>query len=260
MLQQKHSRTLGAFPNLIPGEIGHNLADDLLWVRVAGRRVALPLADYRTSSVPAIGPYGAPLGFGSPRPQWVSELAPSSTVDGVVPVDLPPVDAYGVPGFHIFQQGGTVALAPDTLRIERFYVASSSVHLSALSFLIVSMPSGLVRVGIAASDGTVLIDENILVPSEGANEIAVDLTLPRGAYYALLWTAEGLSIGSVQGYRPEQGWEINEDDEPVFLASESAVADLSSSLSLDSLIIEQQELLTPGEIKTVLMQWDIPPA
>lgn len=254
----KHSRSAGHMPNLIPGEVGHNIADDLLWIRVAGKRVPVDLAVMRARAAPGNGQVGAPVVHASPRALLDPHLAPSSVVEGVVRVDAPPVGGYGVPGLLGAQLGSNVALAINDLLVEDFYVASDSLHLSSLNVVTTGAITGNVRLGIVDSAGVILLDVPLTALAAGANETAVDLTLARGAYAALCWTDTAVTLRSVRGFRAQQGWDTLPDDTAVFRASRSANADLSAGLDIGAAPLDDQLLVSPGEIRTVLLAWDLP--
>lgn len=254
-IKVKSSRTSGRMPNLSPGELGVNIADDTLLLRLDGRKFAAPLAGLRQGA-PAEGPYGAPVVRTSSGAAWSGELGPSSVVNGAIDVDAPPpAGAYGVPGAFFAGAGDTLVLPVDGVIVETFYVASDQVHLTELAFAAKSLSTGAVRVGIADASGTILADAMLLTVSELNNQVAVDLMLARGTYFAIFWTAEALTLGSAFAFRPEQGLNFDGGGHPVFVRSQSGSADLSAGLDMSSLSLTQLALATPGEDHAIVMAW-----
>lgn len=255
--RNQRSDTSGKRPNLVPGEIALNRVDDRLFFRAAGKVAHVDMGDLRTRAAPAAGQDGAPLTMRNAKPVWEPALAPSSVVDGVVAVDLPPpAGGYAVPGFHAEGLSGSpLALDTDSLIADRFYVASDSIHVTRLAFNCPTMGFASARLGLASADGTILVDDFLLTVATGLNEVVVNLVLPRGEYLALLWTAGALDVTQVWGFRAEQGWDYALGA-PVFVYEEGATADLSGGLNLSGVTLSASlDGDVPGEWKTVLLRW-----
>ncbi len=178
-------------------------------------------------------------------------------IAGAIVVDAPTVGCYGVPGLDGATSGSTIALQTNQLRLESFYVASDAIHVTSLAFFTTSGVATDMRVGLADSDGVVLADLLMSPPATGSNVGSVDVVLPRGTYYALLWSAGDAPVRGITGYRAEQGWDFYPDDTPFFISARSGTVDLSAGLSLDVATTDEQAL-TPGEVRTVVLAWDLP--
>jgi len=250
-IKNPRSDTPGKRPNLVPGQLALNRADDRLFFRYDGKVRGIDLEDLRTRTAPGGGPEGAPLVMTDGQLTWDTSLVPSSVVDGRVDVDFPTEDVYGVPGF-IPTEVSNLVLGEDDVRAERFYVASDSIRVRRMAFNALGMGFTSARMGIARLNGTVLVDEIVLAPAAGANEVEVDVTLARGEYQVLFWSAGSLTVTEVFGFRSCQGFDLVAGD-PVFTQAQEGSADLSAALVVPSL--SPVDAAVPGERKVVMLGW-----
>lgn len=251
-LQNRHSHTEGAVPNLVPGQAAINLKDEVLWLRAAGTKVSIDLAAWKVRAVPAVGADGAPLVRTSAGVAFDAALAPSSTVDGAVVVDPA---GTGVPGVYAAAVGAPIALGADDVLVEPFWVASDQISVTNIAFKAVTTPTGAVRVGICADDGTVLGEHLFATPALGANAATLALDLPRGLYHLVLWSAAAVSLFQMTGFRSEQGWSDAGAGVPSFIRRPTVdPMDLSAGLALPD-VTGAVVSASPGEDRSVMIQW-----
>lgn len=253
-LNNKRSDTPGNRVNLLPGEIGYNRADDKLLIRGDMRKVEIDLDRWRRRAPPNTGVLGAPLSPDGVGVKWNADLAPTSAVNGKIAVDLPPA-AYGVPGWIAANSGGAAVLGANAVYTEPFYVASDDITLSQIGCSIISGAADIIRLGIAAEDGTVLLDVLIETPVIGINAQAVGLVLPRGHYHALFYTFAPANVAVISGYRYNQSFEGLSDGTRLFYSRSTGVADMSNGLYFNGLIRSDQTSALPGEDKSVMLRW-----
>lgn len=254
-LQHKHSRSAGHSPNLIPGEVGVNLADYTLWLRADGDTVAIDLSKWRLQAVPAVGLEGAALRRTSTGVEFDPQTAPSSVVAGVIPTDPKP-KGWSVPGSVMIGQQGDSLTNDNAVLIEPFYVSATSIGVASIGFTLTDAPTGAIRVGLASEEGTILMDHLFSDPAEGLNAVVFDpLTLETGAYYVLLWSEKAVRVQAMFGVRFEQGWAFT-DGEPVFINHYNADDhDMSAGLTLPSITGADTDGAA-GEVHYLLLRWN----
>lgn len=256
-LKHLHSDTPGARANLIPGQIGHNRADDVLLLRGDLKKLEVDLDGLRHRAPPKDAPRDAVLVRQGSGVAWDAGLIPSSVVDGVIAVDAPP-PVYGVPGFMPAEPGQTFIFSSNVVLIEPFYVASDQITLTKLAVKFTEALSGTMRLGIASVDpNAVLLDLTVASGANGLHEEACSLVLPRGRYVALAWVQTSAQLQAVAGYRYNQGYSLDGNGAPLFLRRQLANSDLTAGL--DSAGLPVTDLLTgaPGEDKSILMKWTL---
>lgn len=256
-IQNPHSNTPGKMPHLTPGEIGVNKADDVLWFRSQGRRVPIILGELDRHA-PMDGYRGAALTLEDGKPVWDASLAPSSVVNGVVAVEMPPGSGlFAVPGVMITDLGADRALVANDVEVSPFYIRSDAIRITHLSFAVRS-GSAAVRVGIVDALGIVQADVLVSSPAAGANSVTLSspLTLPRGAYRTILGAQGALTVGVITSLRQEQGWDII-SDVPSFVHGWTGTKDMTSGIgSLPALTARRTG--APGLDHTVLIGWTTP--
>lgn len=240
---------------MIPGEMGVNLADATLHLRYDGRKTTVDLAAVRDRAIPSVGDEGAPLVAGSGRPAFDPNLAPAAFVNGKVPVDLPTGEGRGVPGFQP-QSVTTVDLEGGAVRVERFWVASNTLRLSEIA-VSTSAGFGMARFGLVTPLGEILVDEALEPVTQAVHTVSIDLGLPPGEYWAVIWSEVPLTLDAIAGVRPEQGWDLNVGGAPVFTSAETADLDLAEGLFLDGAPLDSVTQPTPGEVKAILLKWSL---
>jgi hypothetical protein len=251
-LQNQHSRTSGAIPNLAPGQVAVNLKDEVLWLRAGGTKVSVDLARWRLRGVPGVGAIGAPLRQEADGLFFDTQLAPSCLVDGVVAVDRP---GWGVPGLQVLGAATNVVLGASGVLMEPFYVASDAITVQALSFKTASAPAGIIRVGICTEAGAIVASAEVTTPGAGTNTVALSATLPRGAYYAVLWSQAAASFSQITGYRIEQGWTESDTGVPSFaLRLTTAPIDMTSAFEVPT-VNGTEDGDEPGALHSLLIQW-----
>lgn len=253
-LQNKRSDTPGARANLIPGETAHNRADDALLLRGDGnRKIAVELDRWRRDAAPAEGLHGAPLRRTASGVEWAADLAPSSVVDGAIPVDRP-LGNYAVPGFRITGAGDAADMTSGKVLIETFRVGADQIDISEIAFSILSGEGRSVRVGIAAdATGDILFEERFEVVS-GLNSVALDLPLTAGTYHLMLWAGGSISLASFAGVRADQGLSFDERT-PVFVRRRIAFANLGTALSYTGVDLIDETSATPGEDHALVLAY-----
>lgn len=252
-IQNKHSINFGSVPNLLPGEIALNLAEEVLWVRIDGRRTPIPLRTLYNRGVPTEGQTGAPLAFADFEMFWSSQLAAAAVVDGKIEDDLPPEPGlYRCPGSWLTGAHTTYGTAANEVLVESFNVRSDQIRVDHLTFSITG-EAGPARVGLVDAEGTVLCDVLVESPAPGANVVPVLVDLPRGTYRTVLWTAVSTSVILAKALQPEQGWDLNGDG-LTFSLGARGIEDLSAGLSVPT-ILTQRLSSDPGVERAVLMRW-----
>lgn len=260
-LQHKHSLTPGAEPNLMPGQIAVNLADDILFLRAQGRVVAVDLEKWRTTAAPSAGAVpGAPLTMTTAGPFWNASLAPSSRVNGVIQLDPPPApDAFNVPGVQFAAPAEPLDVQPNQAVLEPFYVASDTLLVSHMGLAVLNKGPGMVRVAVVDEDlnirGSAL--SNNLVPG-GMRTFTVAAALTRGRYYAVVWSAGALRLKAAHARVPQQGWDLDEAGAPAFLTRLRTSGDFSKGIALDASALTPDYSPEPGQPKSTLLRWTYP--
>lgn len=254
-LQGKHSRTSGNVPNLVPGEFGINLADAILWLRGRGTKIALDLQGLLTRAPPAAGATGAAISQEDGALIWDADLSTSGVVAGVVDVDPAPA-ALGVPGAYLGETVSTVTLSANDITLDAIYVASDLVSLKSLQLNTTTTPTGPIRAGVIALDGTVLFDHLFLIPTLGANAFfpVHTIDLVRGGYYLVLWSGAGVTVTKVVGYQVEQGFDMDGSNTAIFPNSFNANQDMSAGLALPSPVTVTRTA-APGQDYRLFATW-----
>lgn len=254
-MQLKHSRTTGAVPNLIPGEIGVNLADRLVYLRSGGHKLPIDVDQLNARGAPRYGPSGAPIEQGASGVQWSRALTPSSLLFGRIHTDAPPIEGYEVPGFYAATVAPTMPVTGGDTLVEPFNVASDDLTLTAIMVNVAATETGPLRVGIADASGTVVVDSVIVAPQLGPNVVSANVPLARGGYAAVLWAGVDMSFGQIAGYRAEQGFDIDEAGGLLFVQRRFGPSgDFSGGLpqaSIEATITSA----SPGERRAVLFGW-----
>ncbi|UTU07814.1 hypothetical protein CcrC1_gp128 [Caulobacter phage C1] len=258
-IQNLHSFTTGTIPNLLPGMLAINIPDDVFWIRKDGRRTPVKLTEVRERAVPATGLPGAPLVREGGKAVWDNAQAPSSVVNGVIRVDLPPAPGvFAIPGAQINGFAADKTLGVNAVEIAPFYVRSDSVTITHLSVGIKSAAPGPVRIGICDSLGIIITDQLISSPVQGANVVALGAPrlLPRGTYRTILWCSAITTFGVANAVQPEQGWSLN-NPSLLFTRAYQGIKDMSAGIgSLPAL--SSRNTSEPGQDKMVMLRWTVP--
>lgn len=255
-LLNKRSDTPGARANLIPGEIGHNRADDKLLVRSDGRKIEVDLDKLRRLAPPASGMVGAPLSPSLTSVVWSEELMPAGVANGQAQVDAPP-EGWGVPGLQPYDVRSAAHVADD-VRIEPFWIASDAVRLNRIAFKVVADFAGAVRIGIFGADDAVWFDQFIANTTDGLNEITVDIPLARGLYKAVMWTDDVIEVATIAGYRMNQSFAVDLAAYPIFTRYIAATADMVNGLYVAGLPQTPQVDHEAGEDHAIMLRWTLP--
>lgn len=251
-LQNKRSDTPGNRTNLIPGELAIQRADELLLIRGENRKLEIDLDRWRRRAPPAAGQAGAPLIRAGSGVAWDSSKAPASYTSDGVQVDLPPA-GYGLPGLDITAFRISLPMQAQEVTSGAFYVASDQITLTELIFCQEAYGTDVVRVGVATAAGDVLFDQE-MIPQVGGNRVTVDLSLARGSYQTLLWTAAEREFTGVEGVRAEQGWDYFTSGQPKFTIRHRDILDLSGGLAAPAGEVTRNQ---PGEQHAVLAIWSL---
>lgn len=258
-IRNLHSTTTLALPHMLPGQVAVNLADDVIWMRCEGVRTPIKLSDVRDRAPSSLAQPGTPLvSVAAGRSEWNPDLAPSSLVDDRIQVDYPPeAGQYALPGVMLTGLGADRALLANAVEVSSFYVASDQINVASLTFAVRSASPPAIRVGLVDALGVVLTDTLISAPVVGANVVNLGgLPLSRGAYRAVIGVINNVTLGSVVGLRPQQGWDTVAGV-PVFTRSETGIKDVATGIgSLPTLT--PRTASTPGEDKMVLLRWAFP--
>ncbi|AXQ69163.1 hypothetical protein HOU02_gp139 [Caulobacter phage CcrBL9] len=258
-IQNLRSEISDSLPNLLPGMIAINIPDDMLWVRKEGRRTRVKLADVRDRAPPANGLPGAPLVREGGKAVWDDAQAPSSVVNGVIRVDLPPASGvFAIPGAQITGFGADRFLGINAVEVAPFYVRSDSVTITQLSVGIKSASPGAIRIGICDALGIIITDQLISAPVQGANVVTLGAPrlLPRGTYRTILWASAATTFGSANASAPEQGWGLT-NSSLLFTRAYQGLKDMSAGIgSLPTLSARNTN--EPGQDKLVMLRWTTP--
>ncbi len=262
MIQWKRSTTAGNIPNLVPGQIGINAADEILWVRANGVKVPVDINKLRYYAAPLTkGQDGAPLIKIEGGSEWCPSLAPSSVVAGAITVDQPmPNNIYGIPGIFLTGLGDPVTIPANRTIAEEFYVASDWITIDRIAFKIVSQTQSLVRFAIANfDDDTIIYTANLSSPSDASvNTVNLNLNLPRGRYRVIFWSGQTKELQEVLGFSYDQGFNTDGSDNLVFLNHKYTTADFSSGIDISNVSWTDLTALTPGTRRFFAFHWTIP--
>lgn len=255
-LLNKRSDTPGNRANLVPGEIGHNRADDKLLIRSDGRKIEVDLDKLRRLAPAVDGDQGAPLTQGASGVTWDDDLTPSGVVDGKVLVDAPPA-SWGIPGMHP-EEAGSAELDADDVRIEPFYIASDVIIVSHIAVKITGGAGGAVRLGIFDDVDSMWFDGLIDMTTADLLSLPVGITLARGHYKAILWTDSAIEVAAITGFKVNQGFAVNPEGEPIFTRHVLGSADFTNGLIIGGLPTTNETTEAPGVDSTVLLRWTLP--
>lgn len=255
----KHSFTRGATPNLVPGSIGVNKLDEVLFLRAEGRVASISLTKWQSGLAPRDGAQdGAPLMMHFDGPTWEPLLAPSSVINGRIQVDAPPVPGeYGIPSVQITGFDGDVTLTANTVIAERFYVASDQIRLERIAVKVAAHPtSAPISIGVADDTGQVRGLGTINTPSlTGLSTANFSTTLLRGWYQFVLWTKELITITPVAGVATDQGWSLDGSQNPAFIYRLQGNADLSVNFDLAAANLLPLTRPDPAATKLLIASW-----
>lgn len=258
-LQNKHTSVPGARPHLMPGEVGHNTADQTLHLRVEGRpeRIHLPAA--ASGVAPSTGPLGAPLTRINGALTWDAALTPLAVVDGAVRVDAPQ-SGFSVPGLVMDGAPIDALLPAETFLLEPFHVASDRIRLSRIGVWLVDSASP-VRIGLIDSQDRLVVSHVVMEPTPGEMLILNYAgTLPQGDYRAFLWTAGERTVRRLPGYRISQGFDVQgAGGPPRFVRGYRATGDFLDGVFLNDFItpLEPEYSDGPGELRAVWLDWSL---
>ncbi|USN15516.1 hypothetical protein KIKIMORA_03980 [Brevundimonas phage vB_BpoS-Kikimora] len=261
-LQNKHSDTPGATPNLVPGAVAVNAADELFYFRAEGRVQSIHLAQWRAAA-PADGAFsGAPLVRTAEGPKWQPKLTPSSVVKGRVDVDHPTgQNAAGAPGVRILGAGSDVTYTPGTVLAERFFIASERVLMDRIgAFVRDQGVAGPMILGIFDADLRSVIQVRIEQPLMNAfNSVSVGFTLTRGFYYGVTWGASAMTYATVNAVRVQAGAYLAGNGALQFEARKRAGAlDEPGGINFQNLSVQSDFESSPVSTRVTLMRWSTP--
>jgi hypothetical protein len=246
----------------VPGSIAINRLDEQFFMRANGRVVAISIPKWRDGTATRRGAQdGAPLVTKADGPAWDPSLAPSSTINGRVPVDLPPPNShFGIPGVQITGAGADLNLIQNAVVAERFYVAADRIVLERIAFrLKMQQATAPIRVAICTDDDVVLTETNIPVPTDNAvNTTNYALPLPRGFYKLALWTSSAASFATIDGFQTGQGWNLDVNGDPRFVTRELGGAPSSAGIDLTAAALVEQSQAIPGVNRLLTMRWSLP--
>lgn len=261
MIQFKHSQTAGNVPNLVPGQIGINEADEALWLRADGTKVAVDINKVRNYGAPtAKAQDGAPLIKTDTGAEWVPSLAPSSVVDGAIVVNpSQPTGIYGIPGVDISGFGADISITGSRSICEHFYVASDSIVIDRVFFYMGTQTVGSVRVAIADINDQIVASGQLSSPSSNApNFVQLTATLTRGHYRCIFWSTALKTLREITGTSFEQGWNVDGSGNMLFLDREYADANFSSGINISGVAFNPTTSMTPGVRRLLSYHWSIP--
>ncbi len=260
MIQFKHSTVSGNVPNLVPGQIGVNEADEYLWIRANGKKVAIDLNQLQNYAAPITnGQDGAPLIKTATGSQWMPSLAPSSLVDGAITVDqAQPTNIYGIPGVMISGTGSSVDI-PDGMAVaEHFYVASDWIQIDQIVFNILSQTQSLMRFAIVDDDGNNLATGQVTSPIVGVNRASIGVALPNGHYRLIMWSSKAKEFLEITGYSIDQGWTLSGTQAMQFLDRQLSAQDFSVAINVVGITWTDSTQPTPGIRRLFGYHWSIP--
>lgn len=258
-LINKHSATPGAQPNLVPGTLGVNTTDELIFFRAHGRVQSVSLAKLRTAP-PAEGAYpGAPLQRTADGLRWAPELTPSSVVEGRTAVDPPTMqNMLAVPGVSVLGLAADHTFTPGTVLAERFYVASDAILVDRIGAFVRDQGiAGPIILGIFDASLQAVIQTRIAQPLMGNfNSISVGFTIPRGYYYGVVWSATAVTYAAVETVREEAGVYVSASDRLEFEVRKRAGAlDEPNGLRFEHLAVQTDYQETPNIPRVTLLRW-----
>lgn len=257
----KNSQQAGNVPNLVPGQIGINEADELLWIRSGGKKVAVDILKMQNYAAPSAGGQdGAPLVKTDAGVEWVRSLAPSSEVNGVITVDRSaPNNIYGIPGLMITGFGNANTITGNRAICEHFYVASDQIYIDRVAFKIVSQTQSLIRFAIVADDNTNIYTANISTPNDASvNTANMSVTLERGHYRLVFWSAQPKQLQEIVCLSYDQGFNVDASGNLVFLDHQYTTADFSAGIDVTNVTWTDLTSLTPGTRRYFAFHWSIP--
>ncbi len=258
-LKNKRSDTPGNRANLIPGEIGHNRADDMLLIRGDLKKLEVDLDAWRRLAPPKEGVNGGLLRLDGSDLVWDTDIAPAAVVNGLISVDEPP-ENLGVPGVKFFDAADAFPFSTNISVIESFYVASDSINLTTLGVYFTVALVGQMRIGVARVGEDDMRCE-VVVPSGtiGAEIRGVSATLERGHYIAMAWVETSATIKSLTGLRFHQGFEPDPGDgTPLFLKRRTCNLPMNAGLIPNDLPTTPLYTDTPGVHRSIFMKWALP--
>lgn len=260
-MRHKSSVTPGNTPNLLPGQIGINVPDDLLYFRANGRVCSINMGKWRTGAAPARGAQdGAPLSIGPDgNPTWDTELAPSSRVNGKVEVDTPPaIDAYSVPGVRFQGPADDLVMGVNDVIVERFYVASDQINATRIAYEIISRSPGNMRLAILDANFETMAANSTTAVAPGIRNFSMVTALPRGTYYLMVWSASATVLKSLRVLAPEQGWDLSAQEDIQFVQRLRATKNFAAGIDFDDVTLVPVTSDQPGEHKSLLLRWVYP--
>lgn len=258
-MRGKFSLISGRAPNLMPGQWGVNLADAILFMRAAGKMLWVRINDIIQQSAPAKGALGAPLRQGANGYEIAAELAPLGAVNGAIHVDAPPtLNQNLIPGVSILVAATPYAIAPDTLLIEPFYVASEDFVLTRLAFFQTTADLTTIKFGIATAAGVILIEDNMAMQTIGMNGTDITLPLAPGHYHAFLWSDDPLNLRSFKTTRTSQSFTLDGAGQPIFTRRRFGASGAYKLTALPAIIVTSADTTAePGEDRCLFLQWNI---
>ncbi|UTC29866.1 hypothetical protein BAJUN_02360 [Bajunvirus bajun] len=255
-LKNARSDTPGARANLLPGEVKHQRADDLLLIRGNGnRKLEIDLERWRSDAAPADGVSGAPLLRSGSGVSWDASLAPSCEVNGHTTVDAAPA-AYGVPGLMITGLGTPLDVQSGRVLVETFYLASDTIHVVDLAINVTENPGPPVRFGLVDSTGEIIFEQRLSNTVLGRNAVAVNMDITYGTYHLMIWCGSSFQMSQVQGVRIEQGMTFDERT-PQFLRRRQTASPMGTALAYHGIEFNDVLSATPGEDHAILMSWEL---
>lgn len=255
-LLNKRSTTAGAIPNLVSGELAHNITDDILFLRYEGYRTALRLAQLRNRSTPDSGQTGAPLTLVGDGVTFAPELAPYSLVGGSIDVDAPTGNAaWAIPGEHITGAGASTSIDAGVARVERFHIASDQIRIQELAIRLAAAVTGTLRVGLVQTNGSLRWEQALTNPAAGLHAFVPGQTLSKGFHSVVLWCNAAVSLKAVSTAAQDRAFDILSGSLVFSTDVEEAAADFSAGIDMS---LVQPGALTrsdPLTEKTAVMKW-----
>lgn len=258
-LRNKHSTTAGATPNLVPGAVAVNEADELFYFRANGRVESIHLAQWRAAA-PADGAFaGAPLVRTAEGPKWQPKLTPSSVVKGRVDVDLPTgQNLAGAPGIRILGSASDVTYTPGTVLAERFFIASERLFVDRIGAYVRDQGlAGPMILGIFDSDLRQVMQTRIAQPVMDAfNSVSVGFELPRGFYFGVVWGASAMTYATVNAVRENAGAYLAGNGALQFESRKRAGAlDEPGGIVFANLSVQTDFESSPQSTRVTLLRW-----
>lgn len=255
-LQNRRSTQPGHVPNLVSGEIAHNIPDDILFFRAGGWLTALNLGELRFYSLPSAGIIGAPLTYSSGGTYFDDERGPSSTIAGKVRVDdPPPAGQYGVPGAMMRGASSTAAsLDANGVRIERFFVASTEIRINEMALFCETEPLGAIRIGVFSALGIKSFEHEFAAPALGLNTVTPAFAVQRGFWDVVIWSEAAVDLKTIDTHRSERSFNWASDNFQ-FRSHRAATHDLSAGLDVFGYTASDVNSTSPVEPKSGLLRW-----